>query len=325
VITARKGNLKDVEFLKGLDALVTEVLDYREPQTGEKIVTHALSLLDVVKETRRAFKGGDRAAYALPTSQQEANDFLFAFENQSPSELSKLTTIDWSKTHVTFRVRWREATAYGPLIEHIKKSAQTHLGDRVDIAGTGPVYVVTRLVKVMLDDLAKSFGTAFLLVSIFMVFMLRDLKLGLVAMMPNLFPILLVMGFMGLSAMPLDLNTLLIASIALGIAVDDTVHFLHHFQASFVATKDCELGIQAAKRHAGRAMLTTSLVLTVGFIILCLASNDALIRFGLLTALTIVSALFTDLIVLPAFLRWLYPRRTSTDFATHQSDLSQSH
>jgi hypothetical protein len=183
----------------------------------------------------------------------------------------------------------------------------------VEAAGTGPVYVVNRLVKVMLDDLAKSFGTAFLLVSIFMIFMLREWKLGLVAMMPNLFPIILVMGVMGLTNMPLDLNTLLIASIALGIAVDDTVHFLHHFRASFVATQDCEAAIHSAKNHAGRAMLTTSVVLTVGFIILCLATNDALMRFGLLTALTIVTAFLTDLIVLPAFLRWIYRRPASPD------------
>ena len=133
------------------------------------------------------------------------------------------------------------------------------------------------------------------------------------AMLPNLFPILLVMGFMGLTGLPLDLNTLLIASIALGIAVDDTVHFLHHFRAAFTQSGNCEIGIEAASKHAGRAMVTTSIVLTVGFTILCFATNAAVFRFGLLTALTISAALLTDLLLLPAFLRWMYKGRIARD------------
>ena len=86
--------------------------------------------------------------------------FPWIIRNQPP-ELKKLVTVDRTKTHITFRVRWQDATAYGGLINFIEKSKDTHLGDSVEMAGTGPVYVGYRLVVVMLRDLAVSFGRRF--------------------------------------------------------------------------------------------------------------------------------------------------------------------
>jgi hypothetical protein len=311
VITPTSGTLKDQALIAGLDRVASDVLAYEEPGTGQKIVTHGISIVDVAKELRRALHGGAQEEYRVPESQRETQDLLFLFENQSPDDLRSLVTVDWTKTHMTFRIRWREATSYTHLIHHIEDSVKRHLGTRVKTAGTGPVYVGSRLVQVMLYDLAVSFLTAFMFVTLFMVLMLRDLKLGLIAMLPNLFPIAIVLGFMGLFHIPLDLNALLIASIALGIAVDDTVHFLHHFQVAYEESQSCEAAIHSATQHAGRAMVTTSAILTMGFLNYCLGSNEAIFRFGFLTALTVVSALLIDLIVLPAFLRVLYPEPTS--------------
>ena len=306
VITPTTGTLKDQVLIAGLDRVISDVLTYEEPETGQRIVTHGISIVDVAKELRRALRGGDQHEYRVPETQREAQDLLFLFENQSPDDLRQLVTVDWKKTHVMFRIRWREANSYTHLIAHIEASIERHLGSSVETAGTGPVYVGSRLVKVMISDLAVSFLTAFLFVTFFMVLMLRDLKLGLIAMLPNLFPITIVLGFMGISQIPLDLNALLIASIALGIAVDDTVHFLHHFKVAYQEHRSCEHAIHIATQHAGRAMVTTSAILTIGFLNYCLGSNAAIFRFGFLTALTVVSALLIDLIVLPAFLRIRY-------------------
>ncbi|MEE2758293.1 MAG: MMPL family transporter [Myxococcota bacterium] len=309
VLTPQQGSLKDIEVLRGLSKVIDDVLAYRDPVTNEPVVTHALSLVDVFKETRRAFNGGGQDEYRLPTSQNEVNDYAFVFENQSPGELGKLTTVDWSKTHVSMRVKWREATDYGPLLRYIETSLTTHLGDKAKWVGTGPVYVVNRLVKVMLMDLAVSFGTAFAFVTCFMLVMLGNVRMGLIAILPNLFPIMLVLGMMGLLGLPLDLNSLLIASIALGIAVDDTVHFLHHFKTAYRDSDDCQSALESASYHAGQAMITTSIVLVAGFSVLCLATNAAVFRFGFLTALTVLAALLTDLIALPSILRVIYKKR----------------
>ncbi|MGC6417163.1 MAG: efflux RND transporter permease subunit [Bradymonadia bacterium] len=306
VIRPTTGTLKDLEILQGIDQVVEAVLAYRSEKTGQPLVTHIVSIVDVLKETRRAFNDGRETAYRLPKTQAEVNDLAFVFENQSPEELGKLTTLDWSKSHISMRVKWQEATDYQPLLNFIDEQMRTHLSGKVEWVGTGPVYVVSRLVQVMLMDLAVSFGTAFGFVCCFMFFMLRSFRLGLIAILPNLFPIALVLGAMGVLGLPLDLNSLLIASIALGIAVDDTVHFLHHFKTSFGPRVSCQDALRHVSYHAGQAMITTSIVLTAGFAVLCFAENAAVFRFGFLTALTIAAALLTDLIVLPALLRRVY-------------------
>ena len=168
VLTPTSGTLKDADFIRGLDRVIADVLAYEEPGTGQNIVTHGVSLVDIAKETRRALKGGDQREYIVPQSQAEAQDLLFLFETQSPADLRQLVTVDWTKTHVTFRARWRESSAFTGLIDHIEASIEKHLGDTVKAAGTGPVYVGERLISVMLYDLSISFATAFFFVTIFM-------------------------------------------------------------------------------------------------------------------------------------------------------------
>jgi predicted RND superfamily exporter protein len=301
--------LKDVGLLRGIAELTRHALRYRDPRTGEASVTHANSIVDVVRETRRAFHGGDPAFYAVPEAQDEASQLLFLFESQSPDELSQVTTLDFSRAQLALRVKWRDATSYGPIVDYMRAGIDRYIGDRATVGGTGAVYLGHRIVSVLIGDLMKSFGTAFLIITVLMVFMLRDVKLGLVAMVPNLFPILLVLGLMGLSGIPMDLNNLLIASIALGIAVDDTVHFLHHFQAAFRRSGRCEEALVEARDQAGRAMFATSVLLTLGFGIFYAASTGGIRNYGMLTALTVVFAFVVDLVLLPALLRALYAEK----------------
>ena len=298
--------MKDLPLLRGLEALTEHVFAYRDEESGEPVVRHAISVVDVVKETRRAFHGGGQAEYRLPDTQGELDDLLFLFENQGPAELRKLATLNLDRSHLTFQATWLEATSYKPLIDHIRTGISTHVGDLAQIRGTGMTFLSYRIVDTLLSDLIRSFATAFVCITILMLFMLGDLKLGLVAMLPNLFPIVLIMGGMGLTGIPIDLNNLLIASIALGIAVDDTIHFLHHFKTAFATTADCEQALVAARHHAGRAMFSTSVLLSTGFGVYLFALNNGVARFGSLIGLTVVVALLVDLIVLPALLRHLY-------------------
>ena len=301
--------MKDLELLRGLEALEAHMLAYVDPADGVRILEHAISLLDVIKESRRALLGDDPADYRLPDVQGDVQDLLFLFESSGPNELRRLTTVDLSLSHMTFSVRWREATSYRPLMDHLRTGVERHLAGKAEIRATGSAPLGHLIVSVLLADLLKSFGTAFLFITVIMVFMLRDVKLGLLAMVPNLVPIAFVLGGMGLLGIPVDLNNLLIASIALGIAVDDTIHFLHHFKIGFQSTGDVEEGIAAAMHHAGRAMFSTSILLTMGFIVYGAAMNVAVQRFGLLTSATVLIAFAVDLIIGPALLRIAYRTR----------------
>ena len=166
--------------------------------------------------------------------------------------------------------------------------------------------MVHSVVTTLLDDLLRSFGVAFIVITFLMIGMLRDIKLGLLAMVPNLLPIALILGVMGLTGIPIDLNNLLIGSIALGIAVDDTIHMLHHFGTAFRRTGDRELAIHESMRHAGRAMFSTSVLLIVGFGVYQFSTIVAVKRFGILIVATIATALVVDLSLGPALLRTFY-------------------
>ncbi|MEZ4266780.1 MAG: efflux RND transporter permease subunit [Myxococcota bacterium] len=310
------GTLRDVEVLHALAAFERHVLDYREPGSGEAIVHNATSILDPLRETHRALHGGGRDAWRLPEDQRSTSDLMLLFENAGPSELTRLMNADATLADMTFRASWREASAYGPLIAHIDAGIARYiepLAGRITARSTGGVYTFFSVVTTLVSDLARSFGVALIVITLLMAVFLRDLRLGLIAMVPNLLPIVFVIAFMGATGIPIDLNSLLIASIAIGIAVDDTIHLLHHFEAHLDRGASVEAALLAARRDAGRAVVATSLLLMLGFFIFAGAEIEPVRRFGVLVGLTVVMAILTDLITLPALLRFLYRKRPVTE------------
>ena len=126
-------------------------------------------------------------------------------------------------------------------------------------------------------------------------------------MIPNLTPVLMGMGLLYWLNLPLDMFTMLIGAIALGLAVDDTVHFLHNFRRYYTDTEDVVESVRKTLHTAGRAMLITSIILSVGFFIFLFASMQNVVRFGLLTGITILLALLADFFTVPAMMVLIHP------------------
>jgi predicted RND superfamily exporter protein len=136
-----------------------------------------------------------------------------------------------------------------------------------------------------------------------MFLLLGNLRGGTAAMVPNLAPIVVTLGFMGWAGIPLDLFTLLIGSIAIGLAVDDTIHFMYHFRKRFEVHYDARLAVRETLQTTGRALLTTSIVLSLAFFTYTFASLTNLALFGLLTGSTVVTAFVADIGVAPALMQ----------------------
>jgi hypothetical protein len=238
-------------------------------------------------------------------------DALLLFENAGPDELARITTGDLKKSHVTFRVKWMDATSYVPFTEYIEEGIGLHMTGDSKVQTTGTTYSLVSVVSKLISDMVKSFGVAVFTITILMIILLGDLKLGLVAMIPNLLPIALVLGFMGFASVYIDLSNLLIASIIIGIAVDDTIHYLFQFQARHRAGDDVEAAIQHSLDHAGRALASTSVILAMGFSVFMASELVSIQRFGSLIAITCVGALIIDILITPAVLRMLYSKETS--------------
>jgi len=298
--------IADIELLRGLEALEKHVHAYRDPKGRGEVVGHSMSLLDVVKETNRALHDGDDAFFRLPDTQRGASDLLFMFESAGSEQMRRLATTDMKRTQMTIRVKWLDATAYAPLAEHVDRGVNEHLSGVAKVRTTGASYTLLSVVTRVIGDVLRSFGAAFAIITVFMILLLGNLRLGLIAMVPNLMPILFIAGIMGHGGVPIDMVNLMIASIAIGVAVDDTIHFLYHYKVVFLGGGKVDEAIAAAMKHCGRAIVSTSAVLALGFSVYLAASMSNLQRFSGLIALTAVMALLIDLIFAPALLRLVY-------------------
>ncbi len=300
--------LKDLELLRRMEKLETYIADYVHPDTGQRQVTDTISVLDIIRETNRALHSGDQAHYGLPDNQRAVSDTMLLFENAGPDELRKIATGDLKKSHITVRLRWMDASSYAPFQVYLQKGIDDLIGDAAEVRVTGTAYELLSVVGQLITDMIRSFSGAAITVLLMMLLLLRSLKLGLISMAPNLLPIALILAFMGFVGFPIDMTNLLIGSIVIGIAVDDTIHYLHQFRrAQEVPGTTTNQAIQHALDHAGRALVSTSVILAMGFSVYTMSSMRNIQRFGILIALTCVGALVINIALAPALLRVVYP------------------
>jgi uncharacterized protein len=300
--------MRDPELLEALDRLESDILAYQHSD-GNHIVGHSFSLLDLIKETNRAAHDLDPKEDRLPENKEAIQDIITMVELSNGDATRRIATSGLDHSRMTFRVQWLDATSYTPLTKHIERAVDEHVGTKADIKKSGGLYTVFSIVSTLIYDLVRSFLFAFGVITILMILFLRSLRLGLIAMVPNLLPIAAIMGLMGFNDVPIDMNNLLIASIAMGLAVDDTIHFLHHFKKHYELNHDVETAVFHAIRYCGRAILVTSIILSIGFYAYLGASMTNIQRFGTLVGSTVVIALLIDLVFCPALLRTFFKDR----------------
>ena len=159
---------------------------------------------------------------------------------------------------------------------------------------------------VVTDDIAKSqfdgFSLALGLISLIMIVTLGSVRAGVMGMIPNAIPAFLAFGLMGLFVIPLDTDTLLIAPVILGIAVDDTIHFMTHYRIELIKTKDIGLALKSAIREVGQAVMFTTMIIGLGFAVLSFSEYLGLAKVGFFGSLAIFFALLCDLLLIPAMI-----------------------
>lgn len=306
-IEAKNGsNLKQKEKLESLQALERHIKSYHNGDEDKNIVLRSNSLLDIVKESWSAVNNNQPQYHRLPKTQQGINDMITLFENSDPDELKRFVTIDMKQAILRTNIRWVAATEYQELIDHIERGIDKYIDNDTLVKATGSAVVTSLVVSMLLWDLLKSFGGAIFIITLCMIALLRNVKLGLLAMVPNLFPVMAALAMMGFLSIHLDAGSVIIGSLAIGIVVDDTMHFLHQFKVHYQEHADVEAAISHAFQHAGRAIIITSIILTAGFLcqlfgILMVHKIDGCLLSGI-----VILALAIDLCVCPALLRAVY-------------------
>ena len=275
-------------------------------------VGKVFSINDIIKEINQALHGNDTAYYTIPQARKTIAQELFLFENSGSDDLERIVDSQFQKTRITIKTPWVDAIICNNFIEDIKNRFNDVLQDKTNITITGGMALMSRVIMAAIYSMARSYVIAFLVITLMMILFIGDIKIGLISMIPNLLPILIIMGIMGFAKVPLTMNTLLIGSIAMGLVVDDTVHFIHNFQRYYKETEDAHEAIKETLLSTGRALLITSLVLATGFFVLMFATLNHLVRFGFFTGMAILIALLADFLLAPALMILVTRRNKSS-------------
>jgi hydrophobe/amphiphile efflux-3 (HAE3) family protein len=287
------GVFKEPRSLAELDRLQQQV-------GGLEGVQKTHSLADLVKEINQVLHAGDEAFYSVPGRREQIAQYLLLLEMSGEQDLvSRFVNDDFSKARLSARVASMTSADYRLLLDRIQACAASHISPDRTVQLTGTVVLYATIVDTLTKGQIRSLGLAFLLITLMMSLYLRSVRIGLISMIPNLFPVLLVLGVMGWTGITLNIVTVMISSIALGIAVDDTIHYLARYRIELRGTGDRLQAMRRTMLHTGRAIFFTSVVMAGGFWVICLSDFRPNIYLGLLTGVAMISALLANLLLLP--------------------------
>jgi len=279
-------------------------------ERGQLYVGKTVSLTEVVKETNRALHENQEAYYTIPDERDLVAQELLLFENSGSDDLETLTDSLFRTGRISLRVPMVDSVYYGSFLKDIKQVLDEQLGPDLPYKITGIAPLFGRIFVAMIHSMARSYIIALILITPLMIFLIGSLRIGLISMVPNLLPVLFVLGAMGWFDLPLDISTIVIGSILIGLAVDDTIHFMHRSKRNLEQGEDVAVAIHHTMETTGMAILFTSLVLGAGFFSIgSMATMNNSIRFGYLSALGIAAALVADLFMSPALLSLVMRKR----------------
>ncbi len=305
VDTKKENGLHNPEILAKIEKVNTELA---ARPGGEMFVGKIRCLNDILKEIHQALHGNDPAYYVIPDNPTLIAQELLLFENSGSDDLERIVDSGFSKTRVSIKIPWAEVLTVDAFIRDVHHRYEEELAGLAEVSVTGMMTISGEAISASIRSMSKSYVIAFIVISMLMVVLVGELKLGLLSMIPNLIPILLIMGLMGLLGITIDLNALMIGSIAIGLVVDDTMHFMYNFKKYNQIKRDPRAAIRETMLGAGRALLITSLVLAANFFVLMAGELLTTTKFGFFTGLVILVALLIDFILAPALLIFVSPK-----------------
>ena len=276
-------------------------------------VSRATGLPEIVKRSNQVWDQDKPESYAIPENPGVIAELLltYGFTTEGRDNLEAVVdTSTYQITHVTARSGLPSARAIERTLDDLQELADEATTDEVKVVPAGYLPLYVRIMKHVTEAQITSFAIALIFVTLVMMILLRSIKLGVIAMIPNLLPAALTLGFMGFAGINLDVATVLIAAIAIGISVNDTSHIMFRFKHELKQSPDDpEAAVERMLRACGRPVIASSVILIAGFSVLLFATVNSVSYFGMLTSATILCALIADMIITPALLLTVYRRR----------------
>ena len=300
--------LKEPEVLQAIDAFQKHA-----QETYPQFVVKTFSLADFVKETNRAMHEGRQEYYRIPDDARLCAQLIYLFDNANPEDRRNLVSDDYSKSHISLQLRNRGSHEYSQFFEQIQMDVDRIFAgvgreySDMDLHATGSLALMMELIDHISRAQLQSFSLALLIITVLLMFTLGSVQAGLISMVPNLLPAFFTFGVMGLLGIPLDTDTLIIAPLIIGIAVDDTIHFIAHYRDAWFQSGDVDKALHSTIKEVGQAVTFTTLILGIGFSMLAFSDYLGLAKTGIFGSLAIFVALSSDLLLMPALIKWFKP------------------
>lgn len=296
--TRRNGGVKDVNTLQRIDRLERKLAEFPE-------FTRPLSISGVIKFANQAYYNGNPRRFIVPSILDlgQIMGYMPARET-SGSLLNSMVDSNFRKARISLQM----ADVGSEKIKQIRGkvdsiSAEIFPESEFSLQSTGTSVIFLKGNDYLISNLAISLAVAFLIISGIMALIFSSGRMIVISLIPNLIPLLFTLGFMGYSGVHLKPSTVLVFSVAFGIAVDFTIHFLSKYRMELKRNKyNMQKSVMKALNEVGPSMIYTAVILFFGFIIFAFSDFGGTISLGIFTSLTLLVALFSNLIVLPSLL-----------------------
>ena len=298
VDTKRKKGVMKLATLKRMNELQEYIEEFPE-------FSQSLSVVDLVKYSKQAYYNGNPEYYQLPNSQERS--FILSYAKSSAQDTNLLKSYVDSTgqfARITTFMKDTGTERFDRIEEDLKaKALKIFPQDRYTVSFTGKALLFQKGTKYLVKNLIISLSLAILLIALFMAWMFRSFRMILVSLIPNLLPLIITAGLMGFLGVPIKPSTILVFSIAFGISVDDTIHFLAKYRQELIANNwKIKKSVYAALRETGVSMFYTSIVLFFGFSVFTISSFGGTVALGALVSVTLVFAMLANLLLLPSLL-----------------------
>ncbi|VAV85991.1 Exporter protein, RND family [hydrothermal vent metagenome] len=298
VDTKQKKGVMKLATIKRMNALEDLIIEIPE-------LSRPISLVSLVKYTKQAYYNGNPKYYQLPTAQE--NSFILSYTKNSS------TNLDLLKSFVDSTGQFARITTFMKdsgidKMERIEETLKSKISkifpsEKYNVTITGKAYLFQKGTKYLINNLILSLSLAIFLISIFMAYMFRSFRMIVISLIPNLLPLLITAGLMGYLGVPIKPSTILVFSIAFGISVDDTIHFLAKYRQELQANHwKIKKSVYAALRETGVSMFYTSIVLFFGFSVFVISNFGGTVALGALVSATLLFAMLANLLLLPSLL-----------------------
>ncbi len=264
-----------------------------------------ISVVNLVKYSKQAYYKGNPKYYQLPSSQEQS--YIFAYTKNSDGNSNMLKNfVDSTGQYARITTFMKDigTDKMDDIQERLRQVVKKEFPEeRYNVSFTGKALVFLKGTNYLISNLVFSLSLAIILIALFMAWMFRSFRMILISIIPNMLPLLITAGLMGFFDIPIKPSTILVFSIAFGISVDDTIHFLAKYRQELIANNwEIRKSVYAALRETGVSMFYTSIVLFFGFLVFTVSSFGGTIALGGLVSITLLFAMVSNLLLLPSLL-----------------------